>query len=315
MRMRGSCVCWLVAFGALGCAITVPALPAQAYTAEPAPWSICTAEQRSNQIVEEHAKLLSPAAGTTVTAGTPVTFSAESGGQSPMTFMIASSLTLLSSPDIGGGPGSLVQPEYHSEYTFTSTTATATPRTIYWTASFTRTLKDCEGPPVTFTLPARTLTVLPTAAEEQATDKKQAEEAAAKKKQAEGAAALLTGAVSLPTTYVATTPRGQAALELTCTGTDTCAGKLVLSVKSTTGKHKHKHARAQTIGTASFSIPPGATVTVDVTLDAAGRALLSAHHRRLNSTLTIVKSTPAPAGTRTDTVQLVQQKAHGKKKK
>ena len=37
--------------------------------------------------------------------GTPVTFFARGGGESPMTFMVASSPALLSSPDIDGGLG------------------------------------------------------------------------------------------------------------------------------------------------------------------------------------------------------------------
>jgi hypothetical protein len=139
----------------------MPALQAQAYTAEVPPWSVCLAEKESNETVEEYAKLLSPPDGATVPAGTSVTFLARSGVASPMSFMVASSPASLSSPDIDGGLGSRLQPEYTAEYTLTSTKAVATPRTIYWTASFTRTLRDCEGPPVTFTLPARTLTVLP----------------------------------------------------------------------------------------------------------------------------------------------------------
>lgn len=186
MRMRRSGIGWCVVFGALVCAMAGSVSPAQGYTVgPPAPWAICFSEKQSNQVVEEHAKLLNPADGATVVAGTAVTFSAESGVESPMTVKVASSQALVSSPDIDSGLGAS-QPL--AQYTFTSTKAAATPRTIYWTASFTRTLKDCEEPPVTFTLPARTLTVLPTPAEEAATKKNQEEEAAAKKKREEEAA-------------------------------------------------------------------------------------------------------------------------------
>jgi hypothetical protein len=51
---------------------------------------------------------------------------------------------------------------------------------------------------------------------------------------------------------------------------ETCGGKLTLTGKSTpkTGKK----AKTETIGTSSFSIPAGKTVTVRLTLNATGRA-------------------------------------------
>jgi hypothetical protein len=82
----------------------------------------------------------SPASGATAPAGAPVTFSGKafSGGSDyALTFSVASSPTLLSTPDIDSGPGSL-QPGT-STYTFTSTKATAVPGTIYWAASGTGT--------------------------------------------------------------------------------------------------------------------------------------------------------------------------------
>ena len=313
MRIRKSSLGWLVAaFGALGY-LVVPVSPALGYTAgPPAPWSVCFSEKQSNQIVEEHAKLLSPADGATVVAGTAVTFSAESGVESPMTFKVASSQALLSSPDIDSGPGAS-QPL--SQYTFTSTKAAATPRTIYWTASFTRTLKDCEEPPVTFTLPTRTLTVLPTPAEEAATKKNQEEEAAAKKKREEEAAGG-TGSVLFVWSVgpgIKVQSGGAAGFKVTCKGTATCSGKLTLTVK--VPFKKGKKAKTETIGTASFSVPPGRTATIRLMLNAAGKALLGAGHGRLSATLSILKSSPAPSQTHTDSVHLVQQKAHGKAKK
>lgn len=105
---------------------------------------------------------LSPASEATVQAGTPVTFSGYA--QPSVTFAVASSLSLLSSPDIDSGLGS-VQPEPSGPLnTFTSAKASATPGTIYWDASFSdATLPECAGVPpgTTFTTPPRTLTVLP----------------------------------------------------------------------------------------------------------------------------------------------------------
>ena len=93
---------------------------------------------------------LEPANGATVPAGTPVVFSAESLLHNAPTFNVASSPSLLSSPDIDSGTGS----QSGVFYRFTSTKATVIPRTIYWTASFTFTVEGCESPS-TFTTPVR----------------------------------------------------------------------------------------------------------------------------------------------------------------
>jgi hypothetical protein len=303
----------LVALGALGCAMAVIVVPAQGYTAgapaEPPPGLVCLNEKESNQVVEEYARLLSPADGATVQAGAPVTFSAESGLASPMTFMVASSPALLSSPDIDGGLGSLVRPEY----SFTSTKAAATPRTIYWTASFTRTLRDCEKPPVTFTLPPRMLTVLPSSAEQEAAAKQQQAEAAVRKKHEEEVAG--AGRVVLDGFTMDVGSGGEALLELTCADVSSCAGKLTLTVKRATRKTKQGNAKTTTIGTAGFAIPPGKTASVEVALNGAGHTLLGAAHGHISAGLTIVKSSPAPAQTLVENVRLVRQKAHGGAKK
>jgi hypothetical protein len=81
---------------------------------------------------------LAPASGATAQAGTLVTFTGNS--EVPLRFAVASSLALLSSPDIDSGPGS-ARPFSSREplvdtYTFTSTRAAITPETIYWDASF-----------------------------------------------------------------------------------------------------------------------------------------------------------------------------------
>ncbi len=102
---------------------------------------------------------------------------------------------------------------------------------------------------------------------------------------------------------------GQAAVKLTCASTATCSGKLTLIAK-TKGKSKKK-AKTQTIGTASFSIPAGRTVTIKLKLNGTGRTLLSAAHGHLNASLTILRSSFA---TQTNSVHLVQQKATKAKK-
>jgi len=224
-----------------------------------------------------------------------------------VTFAIASSPALLSSPDIDSGLGT-AQPESLSSgpplsytYTFTSTKATATPGTIYWDASFSNTtLAECSGQsPATYTTPARTLTVLPPITEE----------AAGKKKQEE---APTSGSVSLEGSSVPVQSGGGAAVvRLACAGTGTCSGKLTLTAKSTTKKNTGKEASSAmtTIGSARFSISTGKTTLVKLTLNATGRALLKRDHGRLSTTLTILESSPGPSRTHSETVDLVRQKA------
>jgi hypothetical protein len=64
----------------------------------------------------------------------------------------------------------------------------------------------------------------------------------------------------------------------------------------------------KTIGRARFSISAGKTAEVRLTLNATGRALLNADHGRLSASLAILKSSPTPSQTHTETVQLVHQK-------
>jgi len=288
VSMRRSSVGWLAAVGALACVMTLPAIPAQAYEAkEVQPFVICSAEIRSNELLAQDVSLPGPANGATVPAGTPVTFSGESSRRA-LTFSVASSPALLSSPDIDSGLGSL-QPGT-SLYTFTSTKATATPRTVYWAASFTLTPKDCEGPS-TFTTPVCTLMVLPSPTEEVATKKKPA----------------ATGSVSLDGSTLPVQSNGEAQARLACTGTGTCTGKLLLTVKGR--GQKGKKSRTHTIATGSFSVPAGKAATIELKPSAAGRALLRATHGRLIARLTVLKSSPVPSQTHTESVRLVQQMA------
>ena len=335
-RNRGAIVCaaaaravsnWarrLLALGVLGCAMGVPALPARA---EILSGYQCLSERQSTETIEEYAKLLSPAEGATVVAGTPVTFFARDGSDElPMTFMVASSPALLSSPDIDGGQGTLLPPKYKTElvppednpeYWLTSTKVSAAPRTIYWTASFTRNLRYCDEPPVTFTLPARTLTIVPAppTAAELAAKKKQEEEAATKKKKEAEAAATPTGSVSLAGSTIAVQSSGEAQAKLACTGTAMCDGKVTLTMKGSAKKGEKTKTKAQTMATATFSIPEGKTATIALELNATGRALLGTTHGRLSATLTLLKSSPAPSQMHAENVQLVREKPRGNRKK
>jgi hypothetical protein len=103
-----------------------------------------------------------------------------------------------------------------------------------------------------------------------------------------------------------------ASVKLTCTGTGTCRGKLTLTSKRK--GTKRTKTKTTTIATTGFSIPAGATATVELTLNARGRVLLKADHGRLGAMLTISKSSPAPAQTRNQEVRLVRQRTHRKTK-
>jgi hypothetical protein len=143
------------------------------------------------------------------------------------------------------------------------------------------------------------------------TAEKHEEEATIKKKEEEENAP--TGSVLLNGSSMAVKGSGEAVVKLACAGTTKCAGKLTLTARGTSTKGKK--AKTETIGTATFSISPNETTSIKLTLNAAGKALLGADHGRLGATLSILKSSPAPSQTHTDSVHLVQQKAHGGTKK
>jgi subtilisin family serine protease len=125
-----------------------------------------------------------------------------------------------------------------------------------------------------------------------------------------------TASVHLTGTRITTTRGGKARIKLTCTGTGagraTCSGRLTLTAKS--APREGKRGKMETIGAATFSIPSGKTTIVEAKLNAGGKVLLSADHGRLNSSLTVLKSSPAPSQGYTENVQLVRMKARGKTK-
>lgn len=179
----------LMALAALGWIVVVFVSPAQGYVPSP-PYLACFNSSEGDLLALERS--LSPANNTYVQAGTPVTFSGNSGA--PVMFAIASSSALLSSPDIDRGLGGL-QPGT-SSYTFASTKATVTPGIlIHWDASFSNaTLTACEGmTPKTYTTAVRTFTVVsPSSTEAEAAAKKHQEA------EAEAEAPVGTGSVSKP---------------------------------------------------------------------------------------------------------------------
>jgi hypothetical protein len=152
-----------IALGLVAVAAAMPVGQAQARTPTLGEWLICAGEATAVEGVLN--ANLSPASGATVQAGTPVTLSGASAA--PLAFAVASSTELLAHPDIAGGPGT-AQPGASSPatdtYTFTATAAAGnTPRTIYWSASFSSTsLASCAGQEAhTFSSAVHTLSVLP----------------------------------------------------------------------------------------------------------------------------------------------------------
>ena len=125
----------------------------------------CGLDVHGNEIVVNGT--LAPQDTASVQAGSSVTFSGESS--SPLTFAVASSPSLLSTPDIDTGPGVAQPPAATTEkptYTFTSSAAASAPRTIYWTASFPESgIPSCASlsspPSNSVTSTVHTLTVLP----------------------------------------------------------------------------------------------------------------------------------------------------------
>jgi hypothetical protein len=247
--------------------------------------------------------VLLPANGSTVPAGTPVTFSGES--TNALTFDIASSEALLASalpsPDIDSGLGS----QSGAHYEFTSTKATAAPRTIYWRASFTFTPEDCETP-ATFFTPVQTLIVTQSEAERAAAKRQQEAEAAEREREA------TAGTIAMHSLLIDVRGRRDAAIRLTCSDLDPCTGELVLTVRVPLRKGKARRTKTITIADGKFSIAAEKTETVDVALHKGTVGLFSvAGH--LEASLTIRRTSPLPVTTEIKSVRLVQRtKATGR---
>jgi hypothetical protein len=127
------------------------------------------------------------------------------------------------------------------------------------------------------------------------------------------------GGVSLTATNVTVQSNGMVLVRLECLGIASCRGKLTLTTKRTVtengtvrtqGNSRHKHSKTTMIATTIFSISAGKTATIELSLNAAGRALLGTAHGRLNATLMVVRSSPAPSQTSTESVPLVRARGH-----
>ncbi len=117
-----------------------------------------------------------------------------------------------------------------------------------------------------------------------------------------------TCGVSLLSRSIAVKSHSRGTLRLSWRGTPgvgRCAGKLTIKVKvKVKAKRGKLRSETRTIAAGSFSIAPGASRTVTVRLDAAGRVLLGAGHGRLSAKLVILEVSPPPARAQSAIVHL-----------
>ncbi len=96
-----------------------------------------------------------------------------------------------------------------------------------------------------------------------------------------------------------------AAIRLLRTGAGQCRGTVTLRFRQ---KTRAKRFRLRTIGSAHFSIPPGASQVVRVKLNALGRKLFAAGHGKLNASVAVLRTTPSPKLAKTASVRLSVKK-------
>ncbi len=111
--------------------------------------------------------------------------------------------------------------------------------------------------------------------------------------------------VSLAKKRLAVTRYRTVALRLARTGTGPCSGSLALSYRI---KAKGRGYALRTIGTASFSLAPGASKVVTFQLTRAGQKWLRLHKGRGNASLAIARVVPAPTLAQSSSVRLSVKK-------
>jgi FG-GAP repeat/IPT/TIG domain len=116
-----------------------------------------------------------------------------------------------------------------------------------------------------------------------------------------GGACVLT----LRNKYLAVTGSRTVVLRLQRTGAGACSGKLTLSFNKA---KRGKRPKLQTIGTASFAMGSASSKVLKIDLNKAGRKLFASHGRKLNASLSLVRSLPAPKLARSASVRLTWKK-------
>jgi FG-GAP repeat len=106
---------------------------------------------------------------------------------------------------------------------------------------------------------------------------------------------------SLASGAVTVDARGRASIKLRLAGAGACRGRVTLTIKKAVAHHRSKLV---TIGSTSFSLSAGRTVSLALALNKLGRALLRARHGKLTASLTLLRLYPAPVSARTASVRL-----------
>ncbi len=115
--------------------------------------------------------------------------------------------------------------------------------------------------------------------------------------------------VSLQSTSIPVEQSGIATVRFMCVGSTSCHGTLTLSVKQATERKRGKAGSHDlVVGSASYTISAGATASVRVHLDHAGRVALRSGHGGLTADLRVLPVGTGPTETRT--VRLLQKATH-----
>jgi hypothetical protein len=112
--------------------------------------------------------------------------------------------------------------------------------------------------------------------------------------------------VSLRSKNMVVSLRTSAAIRLLRTGTGQCRGTVTLRFKQ---KGKGKRFKLKSIGSAQFSIAPGKSQVVKIRLNKLGHALFLAGHGKLNASLMVLRTSPAPKLAKAASVRLSVKKA------
>jgi hypothetical protein len=107
--------------------------------------------------------------------------------------------------------------------------------------------------------------------------------------------------VSLRSKHVVVALHRSAAIRLLRTGTGQCRGKVALRYRE---KGKGKRFKLKPIGSVRFSIAPGKSQVVSIQLNKLGRSLFIAGHGKLNASVTVLRTMPAPTLANTASARL-----------
>jgi IPT/TIG domain/FG-GAP repeat len=111
--------------------------------------------------------------------------------------------------------------------------------------------------------------------------------------------------VSLRSKHVVVALHKRAAIRLLRTGTGQCRGKVTLRYRQ---KGKGKRFKLRTIGSVGFSIAPGKSQVVSIKLNKLGSSLFVAGHGKLNASVAVLRTMPAPSVAKTASVRLSVKK-------